>query len=488
MSRNLHCTPRRVSNLFVLQPKITPERRNSASFDQRRSAVYPPDVQSSSARSPTLGLILGLAITVAAVVAYAWYTTAQISGLRKLQNEFADRNRKDSLQLLRIQNDLNSLGLAMRDMLDADVQHPLAAWSAEFDRIHADLDDALRLEAQLAVAARTPEQRQYLANSFAQFWEAANGAFSLARGGDVTAARNQVRLALQPRQASLTNAVARLLVENYESEARASAQVLQIYDRVQRQVYFFLAATLAAILATGLYLIHSNRRLFERLAALSRQRSELARQLIATQESTLRHISRELHDEFGQTLTAVGALLSRAEKQMPDGSVVREELREVRDIAQHTLENVRSLSQSLHPVMLDETGFESTVDWYLPMIERQTGITVHYEKSGASFPIDGGAGIHVYRILQEALNNIVRHSGSREAWVRLRFLANQLELDVEDHGTGFEAQKSKPGIGLVAMRERAQLLEAAIEILQRPQRGTLVRLSVPRRKLDSNGN
>ncbi len=425
-------------------------------------------MQRSSARSPTLGLILGLAITVAAVVAYAWYTTAQISGLRKLQNEFADRNRKDSLQLLRIQNDLNSLGLAMRDMLDADVQHPPSAWSAEFDRIHADLDDALRLEAQLVVAARTPEQRQYLANSFAQFWDAANGAFSLARGGDVTAARNQVRLALQPRQASLTNAVARLLVENYESEARASAQVLQIYDRVQRQVYFFLAATLAAILATGLYLIHSNRRLFERLASLSRQRSELARQLIATQESTLRHISRELHDEFGQTLTAVGALLSRAEKQMPDGSVVREELREVRDIAQHTLENVRSLSQSLHPVMLDETGLESTVDWYLPMIERQTGITVHYEKSGASFPIDGGAGIHVYRILQEALNNIVRHSGSREAWVRLRFLADQLELDVEDHGTGFETQKSKPGIGLVAMRERAQLLEAAIEISQLP--------------------
>ena len=488
MSRNLHRTSKRVSNPFVLQTKVAPKDRNSGGLDQRRYAVYSPNVQRSSVLSPTLGLILGLAITVAAVVAYAWYTTAQISGLRKLQNEFADRNRKDSLQLLRIQNDLNSLGLAMRDMLDADEQHPLAAWSAEFERIHADLDDALRLEAQLAVAARTPDQRQYLENSFAQFWDAANGAFSLVRGGDVNAARNQVRLALQPRQASLTNAVARLLVENYESEGKASAQVLQIYDRVQRQVYFFLAATLAAILATGLYLIHSNRRLFERLASLSRQRSELARQLIATQESTLRHISRELHDEFGQTLTAVGALLSRAEKQMPDGSAVREELHEVRDIAQQTLENVRSLSQSLHPVMLDETGLESTVDWYLPMIERQTGIRVHYEKSGASFPIDGGAGIHVYRILQEALNNIVRHSGSREAWVRLRFLTSQLELDVEDHGAGFESQKSKPGIGLVAMRERAQLLEAAIEISRLPQRGTLVRLIVPRRKLDPNGN
>ena len=85
-------------------------------------------------------------------------------------------------------------------------------------------------------------------------------------------------------------------------------------------------------------------------------------------------------------------------------------------------------------------------------------------------------------------SNIVRHSGSREAWVRLRFLTSQLELDVEDHGAGFESQKSKPGIGLVAMRERAQLLEAAIEISRLPQRGTLVRLIVPRRKLDPNGN
>ena len=441
----------------------------------------------STARSPTLGLILGLVITLTAVVAYAWYTTAQISGLRKLQNEFADRNRKDSLQLLRIQNDLNSLGLAMRDMLESNETQPLAAWSAQFERIHSDLDDALRLEAQLAVAARTPEQRQYLANSFAQFWDAANGAFSLARGGVDNAARDQVRLALQPRQASLTNAVARLLVENYESEEKASAQVLQIYDRVQRQVYLFLAATLAAILATGLYLIHSNRRLFERLASLSRQRSELAQQLIATQESTLRHISRELHDEFGQTLTAVGALLSRAEKQMPEGSAVREELREVRDIAQQTLESVRSLSQSLHPVMLDETGLESTVDWYLPMMEKQTGITVHYEKSGASFPIDGGAGIHIYRILQEALNNVVRHSGSREAWVRLCFLRGEMKLEVEDHGSGFATQKSKRGIGLVAMRERAQLLDAAIAISQPVPGGTLVRLRVPRSRLDSDG-
>jgi signal transduction histidine kinase len=440
----------------------------------------------TSGRSPTVGLILGLVITLTAVVAYSWYTTRQISGLRRLQNEFADRNRRDSLQLLRIQNDLNSLGLSMRDMLDADEPYPLTAWSAQFDRIHADLDDALRLEEHLAVAERTPEQRQYLANSLAQFWDAANRTFSLARDGNVKEAREQIRLSLQARQEALNTAVARLLVQNNESEERASAQVLQIYDRVQRQVYLFLAATLAAILITGLYLIRLNRRLFAQLNDLSRQRSELAQKLISTQESTLRHISRELHDEFGQILTAVGALLGRAEKQMPEGSAVREDLREVRDIAQQTLENVRSLSQALHPIMLDETGLESTVDWYIPMMEKQTGLAIRYQKFGDSFSVDGSAGIHIYRILQEALNNVVRHSGAREAWIRLRFSEDALHLEVEDHGGGFAEEPARPGIGLVAMRERAQLLNASIEIAQPTEGGTLIRLQVPRGKLDSD--
>src|SRR6202040_4466612 len=97
----------------------------------------------------------------------------------------------------------------------------------------------------------------------------------------------------------------------------------------------------------------------------------------------LRHISRELHDEFGQILTAVGAMLSRAENQAPEGSPLRADLREVAEIAQGTLDKVRSLSQALHPVMLDESGLESTMDWYIPTVEKQTGIDISYVKTGA---------------------------------------------------------------------------------------------------------
>jgi len=204
----------------------------------------------------------------------------------------------------------------------------------------------------------------------------------------------------------------------------------------------------------------------------------------------LRHISRELHDEFGQILTAVGMMLTRAGNQAPEKSELRAELREVCEITQSTLDKVRSLSQALHPVMLEETGLESTLDWYLPVLERQAGIHVFYEKSGEPFSVNGNAAIHVYRVVQEALNYVTRHSGVSEAWLRLRFLPHTLEIEVEDHGKGFEAQAATQGIGLVAMRERAELLGGTVQFLRPAQgeggRGTLVRLRVPREKLDSH--
>jgi hypothetical protein len=89
-------------------------------------------------RSPTTALLLGLVITLAAVVADSWYVTRQIGGLRVLQTDLVDRSRRNSLQLLRVQNDLNELGLAMRDMLDSDEPYPLTAWTAQFQRIRTD--------------------------------------------------------------------------------------------------------------------------------------------------------------------------------------------------------------------------------------------------------------------------------------------------------------------------------------------------------------
>src|SRR5687768_6579296 len=431
-------------------------------------------------RSPTVALLVGLVLTLAVVVAYSWYITGQISGLRRLQTELTDRNRRESLHLLRVQKDLNDLALSMRDMLDGDEPYPLSAWSAQFTRIRTDLDDALKQQETVALARRTPEQAQYLAQSVAQFWDATDRMFALARAGKDDEARDQIRLTLQARQASLSNAVARLLVRNNnEAEAEVAAEVQAIYDRVERQVYWFLAATLLAITATSLYLIRTNRRLFKELASLSDERRDVAQTLIATREATLREISRELHDEFGQVLTAMGAMLGRASRRVPDDSPLRSDLREIGEVAQGALDNVRGLSQSLHPSILDELGLESTIEWYLSTFERQSGLSVSYERIGEPVRVNDQTAIHVYRVLQEALANVARHSGARRAHVRLRARGASLELEVEDYGRGFSPGASRRGLGLVAMRERAALLGGTLTVGGGADGGTHVRLIVP---------
>ncbi len=168
----------------------------------------------------------------------------------------------------------------------------------------------------------------------------------------------------------------------------------------------------------------------------------------------------------------------------------RTELHEIREIAQTTLDNVRGLSQTLHPSILEDAGLEGTIEWYLPTVERQTGLAVSYERSGPSREIPNAIAIHVYRVLQEALNNVARHSGSNRAWVRLRTSADRLELEVEDHGAGLgsaaggapgtsDSNGRRRGLGLVAMRERAAIVGGTIEFRSVPGGGTLVRLTVP---------
>src|SRR5580658_6159786 len=136
---------------------------------------------SSPDRSPTPGLALGLLVTLSVVLAYSAYITWQVAGLRKLQTQLVDRNRKDSLQLLRIQNDLNLLAVAMRDMVSNDEPYPLTAWSAQFDRIRTDLDDAMHIESGSA-ASRTPEQSAFLSSEFTQFWNAVAAVSGLLTG------------------------------------------------------------------------------------------------------------------------------------------------------------------------------------------------------------------------------------------------------------------------------------------------------------------
>jgi signal transduction histidine kinase len=431
-------------------------------------------------RSPTIALLTGLAVTLSAVAVYSGYTIFQLRGLRQLQTQTIDRDRTDSLLLLRIQNDLNSMALTIRDMLDANDPYPLSAWQPQSRRIRIDLDDAMAREAEVSPPFRDTSQRRYLSTSMAQFWDALDRIFELAKAGQEQEARTQIRLSLQARQAALSSQVARLLIQNNGNDQQVAAQTQQIYARAERNVYLFLAAALTLVLATGLYLVHHNRRMFQQVAALSDQRSDLAQQLITIQESMFRHISRELHDEFGQILTAIGAMLQRVDRRASAvDAPLRTDLYEVRDIVQSTLDKVRELSRALHPVMLEEAGLEVAVSTHIPLFEKQMGIEIRYEVDGAAPAIDPNIAIHVYRVLQEALNNVARHSKSKQATVRMRYLPDTVLLEVEDNGVGLGNLTNGHGIGLVSMRERADLVKGRLELIEPAAGGLLVRLTAP---------
>ncbi len=430
-------------------------------------------------RAPTLRQLMGLGVSVAAVLVFSLFTQREINGLRRLATDTIDRNRRSSLQLVRIQNDLNQLGLALRDMAEGTEPYPLSAYRPELERLRTDLEDALAIEARLTPASRSEGQKAMLRDAFARFWAEAAQVWALAEQRRENEARSLIRTRMEAARATMNTLVARLLIANSEAEAEGFREISAIYDTVERNLYLFLAAVLTAITLTGIYVIRFNRRIFQQLASLSEERGELAARVIGVQEDVFRTLARELHDDMGQVLTALGMMLQRIERRLAPDDSGRRDLREVREIANQTLERVRSMSQMLHPPILDDYGLARSIEWYIEQYTKQTGMTIHHESDGTPPWIGDTVAIHVYRILQEALSNVARHSGQQEAWVRTAYSASAMELEVRDQGRGLPDHPSGRGIGLIAMRERAELIHGNIVIERHPEGGTRVRLRVP---------
>jgi signal transduction histidine kinase len=171
-------------------------------------------------------------------------------------------------------------------------------------------------------------------------------------------------------------------------------------------------------------------------------------------------------------------MLQRTEKKAvaPD-SPLRQDLAEIRTIAQEALEKTRSFSQALHPTILDDYGLERAIERHIQTFEKQTGIATAFDRDG-SVPVDESRAIHIYRIVQEALTNVARHAHATEAIVRLRRIDNRIALQVEDNGKGIP-DKPLSGLGLIAMKERADLLRGELSVKRNANCGTLVSLEVP---------
>lgn len=457
-----------------------------------RNAKHEPgflaEIPSASAR-----LWMGLCVILSIFIVFAVYSIHQIRWLEDYQINVVQRNRRASIVLLRMQGDAHQLGILLRDMTLKQAQHPILDWRAAFTRLHGDMSNALVLEARYAVSTReTDAKTAELRRELNGFWQSADRAFDLARQGQTARARDLIQHGLVGRDAVIVGTVADLLRLNDQAQSDAAQRINRVYGSFKTNNFILLGILLLLALATGLYTFQANRKTIERLGHLaeklraqSGQLRKLSWKLIDVQEDTLRQVARDLHDEFGQILTAIGMMLNRAgQRAAPDPAAALKEIQSVRDVVEETLQNVRDRSQMFRPAILDDFGLGKTLEWFTEQFSRQTGIAVHLEGNPEDVWFPGGEAIHIYRIVQEALSNVARHSGAREAWVSLEQSEDALNVTVRDHGRGFSLtaemnQAMGEGFGVMGMRERAQRLNGDLDLKSIPGEGTVVSARIP---------
>jgi signal transduction histidine kinase len=443
--------------------------------------------------SPSRRLWFGLCVTLFIFVVFATYTVREIRWLQQFQVNVVQRNRMASLQLLGLQDDTYQLAVSLRDMTLPESRYPIYYWRGRFSELHEDMTKRLALEAQYAVNAPAGgELRQQLRDMLDNFWSLADAAFNLAGQGHEDSARYLIRSQLEEGRETISHVVSRLLDLNDQTQQEAGQRVSSVYEQVSKDILMLTGVLFLVALGTGLYTLQANRRTFERLHHLAEKLQEQSEQLrmlswklIEVQEQTLRHVARDLHDHFGQILTAIGVMLGRAgQKALDNDPVFLQDVRAVKKIVEDTLQSVRHESQIFRPAILDDFGLQQTLEWFGEQFSRQTGVQVHFSGKLSEGFTHPETAIHIYRIVQEALNNVARHSGAREAWVTLEEKANQLNLEVRDNGCGFEVDRevkrvAGQGIGLMGMRERAEHLNGSLSVHSAPQKGTTISVCVP---------
>ncbi len=225
-------------------------------------------------------------------------------------------------------------------------------------------------------------------------------------------------------------------------------------------------------------------RLFEQARAMEENLRLLSTKVITAQEEERKHISRELHDEIGQTLTAVNVSLSLLKLHAKPDRTSRQQLARVQKLLTQSLENVHRFARELRPDMLDTLGPAAALRSYLKSFSKRTGIKAEMRSNANLARLDSQQGTVLYRVAQESLTNVFKHARASRVRVAFLRLPDGLAMEIRDNGRSARAQKrlfnkQNKRLGLLGMQERVRLVRGEFSVESTPGRGTTVRVRLP---------
>jgi signal transduction histidine kinase len=304
--------------------------------------------------------------------------------------------------------------------------------------------------------------------------------------------RNRLRLSffyseLIPRRTAMLQVADRIAEVNERGLTRSEARSAASADSLRRSLMLTFAGTLGGGLVLALLTIGFTLRLERELSLRRADLQELSTLLLRAQENERRALARELHDEVGQSLSAI--LMETEGAECAETSpAVRDHLNSIKRLAEKTVNQVRDLALLLRPSMLDDLGLTPALNWHARETSKRTGLNVVVSADDAIDSLPDEHRTCIYRLVQEAVNNTVLHARARTVEVSVRREQQKVEVTVQDDGAGFDIRFMR-GLGLLGMEERIRRLGGGLKITSEPGRGTLVRAALPLAELDTrNGH
>jgi signal transduction histidine kinase len=281
----------------------------------------------------------------------------------------------------------------------------------------------------------------------------------------------------------LASSVADLNGKELNSENQAlAAQFELLQNRLGRTIGLTLVAGLLLSLAAGFYILRLEQHGRGRYLALARSRQELerlSRRLVDAQEAERRSISRELHDEVGQTLGALLVDVGHLSNLLPpEDKIAQEQIGRIKKAAETAVKSIRDMALLLRPPMLDDLGLIPALEWQARETSRrgEMEVEVHAEELTGDLPDDVKVGI--YRLVQEALQNAATHADAKNATVVVKRERNSVVVEIIDDGKGFQPERTR-GMGILGMEERVRQLRGALVLRSTPGKGTTVHAELP---------